>query len=720
MKNKASLFLTILSTVALLGGIVSCNGNTSSTTTTNPNTGDVVATEYIVKFNNNYDGGFTKVKVKAGEKVNLPSNPTRTGYDFVGWFMSYRCNEDNTVPAFDANAPINADITVYAKWNRKIGEQIVTFHYMDNATPDYPVIVKEGQKVGKPNDPSYPDGSKAFTGWYKDERCTQLYDFDTAVTTSFDLYAGWKVSKATITFDYNYPGCPASFEQVVDLDKPMVAPVDPVREHYGFLGWYDRAVAGNKFDFTQNITNSMTLYAYWEENEFMVTFDLNGGKVSDTSLATKKYFTKGSSAATYAQSLIDSTTYEGHDFKGWFATKLDPDSDTDATVGQTAADMSNIAGATTFYAGWALSVYTVSFNLGYTDAVNPDSQQVKYGKTATEPATPSRDGYSFGGWFIDLTNNVQFTFDMPVTKNLDLTAKWIKQEETTPTTVKIKYYVGTTLYAEKEIAFNGLPSSDMPADPTKTDAFFDGWYTDNNTFTNKFNTKANLTQDINVYAKFLEKNTLEAEAVDLTGKAGTGSSTNGTEEQLIMDYTFIENGSTTTVSNGYFVRMLYYNGAFITFEVESDRDVSDAIMYLRVSSECYEFKTKKTKDNKEYYYLSDEEFKIAVNSADDIQATGLPPSDYLRYDGLYIPKANLLSEADLGENKTPFENCFIAEKLTLKKGTNFIDLYVDNNNNHSGTFTAEAPMIDCMYLYTSAKLTMTDYEFYTRPNVDRG
>ena len=43
---------------------------------------------------------------------------------------------------------------------------------------------------------------------------------------------------------------------------------------------------------------------------------------------------------------------------------------------------------------------------------------------------------------------------------------------------------------------------------------------------------------------------------------------------------------------------------------------------------------------------------------------------------------------------------------------------VDNYNSHGGTFQAEAPMVDCMYLYSDATLSMFDWEYYTRPNVN--
>jgi hypothetical protein len=213
----------------------------------------------------------------------------------------------------------------------------------------------------------------------------------------------------------------------------------------------------------------------------------------------------------------------------------------------------------------------------------------------------------------------------------------------------------------------------------------------------------------------LKKYTFEAEAVDFTDKYGQGSSTNSYEEELIMDFSFIRGGN---VSNGYFVRELYYYGAFLDFVIEAEEEEKDAVLYLRVSSESYIFFNAKAKEpgGVIYNYLSDTDFKIVVNG----QWNGPEPLTWLEYGGIYLPMANTAEPEDVAQNKTPFETILIISGLTLKKGTNLITLFVSNNYNHGGTFHAEAPIIDCIYLYSSVKLTMQDYQFYLKDGVKRG
>ena len=707
MKKKMPLLLTLITLMSLTGGLASCQNNPVNSS----NPSGIVSDdeEFVVKFNNNYDGTVIKVVVQAGGLVTLPPDPVRPGYTFSGWYLSYR---DDATEAFDASAPITRDLTVYAKWVQDISIHIVTLHYQDRVTPDKTMTVDHGQPIPSLETPTYPDGTMAFTGWYSDSQCTQAFDPATPVTSDLDLYAGWRIAKATVTFNLNYTGAAEPTRVVVDIDQPMSAPVDPAREHFAFLGWYDRAVGGNKFDFSSNVVSDMTLYAHWEENEFLVSFDPNGGTFGEGA-QTSLYIAKGTSAVSAAEALEANLAYVGHDFKGWYLEKLDANTDEDATSGKEKADLTAITEATTVYAGWALHEYTVSFSLAYDGApAGPVSQKVKYGKTATSPADPGRDGFLFGGWFLDAGYQEQFTFDMPVSSDLTLYAKWIEQG-ISHDPVTVSYYIGSELYAEKSVEFNASASTNAPKDPTKANAIFGGWYRDA-AFTTKFNMNANLDANVTVYGKFLNRHTFEAEAVDFTGKVGFGTSTNSNEEQMIYDGAYIRGGR-STVSNGFFVRELYYNGATLDFEIESTKAVSDAVLYLRVSSESYRFMTTKMKGEVEYNYLSAEEFKICVNAEFD---DNYVPSSWLNYPGLYMPMANLEEKEDLSPDKTPFEDCLISTTVSLDKGANIITLLVDNFNDHGGTFHAEAPIIDCMYIYSDAELSMQDYEFYKKPGVN--
>ena len=39
------------------------------------------------------------------------------------------------------------------------------------------------------------DETYTFVNWYTDKECTQVYDFDSAVSSDITLYAGWSKQK---------------------------------------------------------------------------------------------------------------------------------------------------------------------------------------------------------------------------------------------------------------------------------------------------------------------------------------------------------------------------------------------------------------------------------------------------------------------------------------------------------------------------------------------
>lgn len=73
-----------------------------------------------------------------------------------------------------------------------------------------------------------------------------------------------------------------------------------------------------------------------------------------------------------------------------------------------------------------VTTYTVTFNSDGGSTVS--SQTVESGSQATKPANPTRDGYTFLGWY---NGSIAYSFSSKVTSDITLTAKWEKVEEDT-------------------------------------------------------------------------------------------------------------------------------------------------------------------------------------------------------------------------------------------------------------------------------------------------
>ena len=150
----------------------------------------------------------------------------------------------------------------------------------------------------------------------------------------------------------------------------------------------------------------------------------------------------------------------GYTFKGWY-------SDAEHTTYYTLPDTMP-AGNIELYGFWTVNKYTISFNGN--GGPTPDRITADYNSLITLPS-PSRTGYTFGGWYIGET---RFESNTMPAENLTLTAKWI------PDICLIiwKNYDGTVL--EQQNADYGSTLKYTGVTPTRPDGdgysyTFAGW-----------------------------------------------------------------------------------------------------------------------------------------------------------------------------------------------------------------------------------------------------
>ncbi len=160
--------------------------------------------EYTVSFDLNYDGKtLNSVTVKDGEKVSAPKSPSRTDYNFVGW---YTAKSGGT--KFNFSKVITADITLYAHWSKVSSggggssrSYTVTF-VSDKGEALEPVTVKSGNKITEPT-VSEVEGFYV-EGWYKEAEFQNKWYFDTdKVTANTTIYANWIEENRTFKAVYS-------------------------------------------------------------------------------------------------------------------------------------------------------------------------------------------------------------------------------------------------------------------------------------------------------------------------------------------------------------------------------------------------------------------------------------------------------------------------------------------------------------------------------------
>ncbi|MCL2212140.1 MAG: SUMF1/EgtB/PvdO family nonheme iron enzyme [Treponema sp.] len=121
---------------------------------------------------------------------------------------------------------------------------------------------------------------------------------------------------------------------------------------------------------------------------------------------------------------------EGHYLKGW-RTTFDG-----SGKSYKARDTFQIYENTVLYAYWAPAGYTVTFDSNGGSGVY--DQSVESGGTAPRPVNPPiKKDYVFGGWYSNPELTMLYDFTTPVTSNITLYAKWLKDSITNELNIEL-------------------------------------------------------------------------------------------------------------------------------------------------------------------------------------------------------------------------------------------------------------------------------------------
>ena len=314
----------------------------------------------------------------------------------------------------------------------------------------------------------------------------QTYDVKVKTSDMKIPYADFPVT-FDITKAKNIAGADPNF--IVDATKPSKVTYN-----------YNTGLTGKNINVTLNITY----------DAYTVTFNTNGGSaVAAQTITAGEHVTKPADP-----------TKDGYTFAGWYK---------DAGL-TTPFDFANetINADTTIYAKWTQNPpvpptsYTVTFNTNGGTAINP--QTITAGEHVTKPADPTKDGYTFAGWYKDAGLTTPFDFATE-TINADTTiyAKWTQNPPVPPTSYTVTFNTnGGTVINPQTITAGGHVTK--PTDPTKDGYTFDGWYKDAE-FTTPYDfANETINADTTIYAKWTQ-NAQASYTLTVNVEGGHGSVT---------------------------------------------------------------------------------------------------------------------------------------------------------------------------------------------------
>ena len=472
---------------------------------------------YIVTLNTN--GGTINAgdvtEYRYGVGATLPTNVTKTGYTFNGWYGNSGCTGDQIL---SISSTATGPKEYWAKWTAI--SYTISYDYdggtagsnhPGSGTYDQNVIISNPSRTGYTFDGWISSAGDGLQGNAKTGASTPNSDWDGSATTNtyfknlrnvageVTLTATWTANTFTIAFAGNgtNPGTSGSTTSVVSVSYDSADGVVKLtangfsREGNTFNGWNTAAngsgtAFADKASLTRSQVNALfllvvdgttTLYAQWNVKTYSITYrdqgdvDYSGDTVIADSYKTYTY--------NYSSSPKTLPTVEkvGYTFNGWFTLS----GCTGVAVTQVpAASHDNL----TYYAKWTINTYTVTYlnkggsaydgstiNVSYKSyTYNPDSSPL------TLPNSVTKTGYTFGGWFVASGCTGVAVTQVPAGSHENLTYYVLWNAKTT--TISFDQNGGTAGKTGTVTAtYNSAMPTITPKDgPTKTGYTFQGYF----------------------------------------------------------------------------------------------------------------------------------------------------------------------------------------------------------------------------------------------------
>ncbi len=423
---------------------------------------------------------------QTANSATFPTNPTRVGYTFAGWYTERVGG--TRVTSYTLAGPV----TYYAHW-----------------TPVVYTISLDNQKATIAGSTAVYE--KYNTGIYKESECINAMTETTNAiakpirkyTVTFDANGGKVTTQsatATYTFGGYYTATNGSGTQLINENGFVITNFantkytanatiyakwtggtlsanTPTREGYTFAGWYDAATGGNlviAVGKTYTPTANKTVYAHWQINTYEIVY--NNGDATGGTLPSNQTATYNSNLTLGANNMTKNATSNGYTItyaNGTATSGTLPTTQTQ-TISYTAngwATSSN--GAKVYESSQAFTPYKLTKGLTLYPSWTSTRNEVTLGTNSMAKSNTNLGTVTFNynvNGTVNTTSTAYTTYTANgwTTTSGSQTATYTNGQKITPT-------VNMTLYPCFKQTAN---SAVFPTNPTRTGYTFAGWYTE--------------------------------------------------------------------------------------------------------------------------------------------------------------------------------------------------------------------------------------------------
>jgi uncharacterized repeat protein (TIGR02543 family) len=350
------------------------------------------ATDYLVSENSN---------------VVLELTPNKTGYTGV-W------NDDQNLIGYDYNSGSTYELTInkffYVKYY--INSYSLTYDYKGiGTTSNSTTSINYNTTVTLPT--TITAYGYTFAGWNTSPTAINGDPITTQIqmpAQNITYYAIWAANLYALTWNPNggsigTNGAGISITTTANFKTLVTLPTKPIKQNYKFLGWSNGSTIYTLNFILEVLSTNFT--AQWT-NIFDITFNYNDSTIENI-IYSKTY--------NDPVQLPDGKPRTGHTFVGWYLFLL-------PEVIKTAKSYIQMPGYDiTYYASWTLNTYTATWI--YNNGTSSTTTSIVYKRNLTIPTTPIKTGYTFMGWYDNIsmpyiTSNFSYIYG----NNQSFIAQW--------------------------------------------------------------------------------------------------------------------------------------------------------------------------------------------------------------------------------------------------------------------------------------------------------